>query len=70
MTESHQRTAAAEIKAWTVGGTPSSEVKAGLLDAYRTRCSCEKDAFVTALIDLIAERALPCPGNGNGIMED
>jgi hypothetical protein len=55
MMQPRQRQAALEIQAWTVTGTPASEMRAGLMEAYRTRCPCEKDSFAAALIDRMAE---------------
>jgi hypothetical protein len=65
MTEPRQRQAALEIQAWTVTGTPLLEAKAALLEAYRTKCPCEKDAFIAALIDLALERAFSISQNAS-----
>jgi hypothetical protein len=57
MIDLRQKQATLEIQAWTVTGTPAIEAKAGLLESYRTRCSCEREAFVASMVDWIVGRA-------------
>jgi hypothetical protein len=58
MTESLlKHRAALEIQAWTVVGTPATDATSALHEAYCTRCSCEKEAFVAALIDQVVADA-------------
>jgi hypothetical protein len=52
-----------EIRAWTVDGTPMAEMVAGLWDAYQGRAEQEKQAFVSALIDVAAAASLANAGN-------
>jgi hypothetical protein len=52
-----------EIQAWPAIGTPMLEAKIGLLEAYRTRCPCEKEAFITSMVDWIVESAFATSEN-------